>query len=36
MAKHRIYAMSFASPYPYYMAKAEKWRTKAELDEIVD
>lgn len=24
MAKHRIYTMSFASVYPFYVAKAEK------------
>ena len=36
MAKHRIYAMSFASVYPHYVAKAEKKaRTKAEVDEII-
>jgi hypothetical protein len=34
--KHRIYAMSFSSVYPLYIAKAEKkGRTKAEVDEIV-
>lgn len=34
--KHRIYAMSFASVYPHYIAKAEKkGRSKAEVDEIV-
>ncbi len=34
--KHRIYAISFASVYPHYIAKAEKkGRTKAEVDEIV-
>jgi hypothetical protein len=34
--KHRIFTMSFASVYPYYVAKAEKkGRTKAEVDEIV-
>ena len=34
--KHRIYAMSFASVYPHYVAKAErKGRTKAEVDEII-
>ena len=34
--KHRIYAMSFASVYPLYLAKAErKGRTKAEVDEII-
>ena len=33
---HRIYAMSFASVYVHYVAKAEKkGRTKAEVDEIV-
>jgi hypothetical protein len=36
MTKHRIYAMSFASVYPHYIAKAEKKdRTKAEVDEII-
>ena len=36
MAKHRIYAMSFARVYPEYIAKAErKGRTKAEVDEII-
>ena len=36
MAKHRIYAMSFARVYPQYVAKAErKGRTKAEVDEII-
>jgi hypothetical protein len=36
MAKHRIYAMSFASVYPLYVAKAEKkGRTKTEVDEII-
>ena len=36
MAKHRIYTTSFASVYPYYVAKAEKkGRTKAEVDEII-
>jgi hypothetical protein len=36
MTKHRIYATSFASVYPLYIAKAEKkGRTKAEVDEIV-
>jgi len=34
--KPRIYATSFASVYPLYIAKAErKGRTKAEVDEIV-
>src|SRR5213596_466504 len=33
---HRIYKMSFASIYPHYLAKAErKWRTKAQVDEII-
>lgn len=36
MTALRIYAMSFASVYPHYVAKAEKkGRTKAEVDEIV-
>ncbi|HAG27452.1 TPA: DUF2200 domain-containing protein [Patescibacteria group bacterium] len=36
MDKHRIYKVSFASVYPYYIAKAEKkGRTKAEVDEII-
>ncbi len=36
MTKHRIYAMSFASVYPLYIAKAEKkGRTKAEVDEVL-
>lgn len=35
-AKHRVYTMSFASVYPYLVAKAEKkGRTKAEVDEII-
>jgi hypothetical protein len=34
--KHRIYTTSFASVYPYYLAKAEKkGRTRAEVDEII-
>ncbi|MEN9557808.1 MAG: hypothetical protein RL141_177 [Candidatus Parcubacteria bacterium] len=34
--KHRIYTMSFASVYPFYVAKAEKkGRTKADVDEII-
>jgi hypothetical protein len=34
--KHRIYSTSFASVYPYYVAKAEKkGRTKAEVDAII-
>ncbi|WP_431014901.1 DUF2200 domain-containing protein [Bradyrhizobium pachyrhizi] len=36
MAKHRIYATSFASVYPLYVAKAEKkGRTKAEVDQVI-
>ncbi len=36
MAGHRIYTTSFASVYPYYLAKAEKkGRSKAEVDEII-
>lgn len=36
MTQHRIYAMSFASVYVHYVAKAErKGRTKAEVDEII-
>jgi hypothetical protein len=36
MTQHRIYATSFASVYPLYVAKAEKkGRTKAEVDKIV-
>jgi hypothetical protein len=36
MEKHRLYSTSFASVYPYYVAKAEKkGRTKAEVDEII-
>lgn len=35
-SKHRIYTVSFASVYPYYVAKAEKkGRTKVEVDEII-
>lgn len=35
-AKHRIYTTSFASVYPYYVAKAErKGRTKQEVDVII-
>lgn len=34
--KPRIYTMSFAHVYPFYVAKAEKkGRTKAEVDEII-
>lgn len=36
MTRHRIYAISFASVYPHYVAKAErKGRTRAEVDEII-
>lgn len=36
MAKHKIYAMSFAKIYPLYIQKAEKkGRSKAEVDEII-
>ena len=36
MTKHRIYAVSVASVYPLYVAKAQKkGRAKAEVDEIV-
>jgi hypothetical protein len=36
MTRNRVYAMSFASVYPHYVAKAEKkGRTKAELDEVI-
>ena len=36
MTKHRICSASFASVYPFYVAKAErKGRTKAEVDEII-
>jgi hypothetical protein len=36
MAGHRIYATSFASVYPLYVAKAErKGRTQAEVDQII-
>src|SRR5262245_23118918 len=35
MTKHRIYSMSVASVYPFYIQKAEKkGRTKKEVDEI--
>lgn len=35
-ANHRVYAISFASVYPLYIAKAEKkGRTKSEVDEII-
>lgn len=36
MSSHRIYTTSFASVYPYYVAKAErKGRTKQEVDQII-
>jgi hypothetical protein len=36
MDKHRIYALSVASVYPLYVAKAEKkGRTKAEVDQVI-
>jgi hypothetical protein len=36
MPDHRIYAVSIASVYPLYIAKAErKGRTQAEVDEII-
>ena len=36
MPKHRIYTMTFAKVYPFYVAKAEKkGRTKKEVDEII-
>jgi hypothetical protein len=36
MTKPRIYATSFASVYPLYVAKAErKGRTQAEVDQII-
>lgn len=36
MTTHRIYTVSVAHVYPYYVAKAEKkGRTKAEVDEII-
>ncbi len=34
--EHRIYRMSVASVYPFYVAKVEKkGRTKKELDEVI-
>ena len=34
--KHRIFTTSFASVYPYYVAKAEKkGRTQAEVDAVI-
>lgn len=36
MTSHRIYTTSFASVYPFYIAKAEKkGRTKEEVDKII-
>lgn len=36
MTQHRLYATSFASVYPMYVAKAErKGRTKEEVDTII-
>ncbi len=36
MTPHRIYAMTVASVYPLYVAKAEKKaRTQAEVDDII-
>ena len=36
MTGHRIYAISVASVYPHYVAKAaKKGRTKGEIDEII-
>jgi hypothetical protein len=36
MKKHRIFTTSFASVYPFYIAKVEKkGRTKAEVDQII-
>lgn len=36
MDNHRIYAMSFASVYPLYIAKAEKkGRSKDEVDKVI-
>jgi hypothetical protein len=36
MKKHRIYTVSFASVYPWYVKKVlAKGRTKKELDEII-
>ena len=34
--KHRIYSMTFASVYPFYVQKVErKGRTQQELDEVI-
>jgi hypothetical protein len=36
MARHRLFAMSVASVYVHYIAKAErKGRSKAEVDEVI-
>ena len=36
MPGHRVYAISFASVYPHYIAKAEKkGRTRQEVDEVI-
>ena len=36
MNNERVFAMSFASVYPHYVAKAEKkGRTKEEVDEVI-
>jgi len=36
MTKHRIFTMTFASVYPFYVQKAErKNRTKEEVDQII-
>ena len=36
MPKHRVFAMTFASVYPMYVAKAErKNRTREEVDQII-
>jgi hypothetical protein len=36
MKLEKVYAVSFASVYPYYIAKAQKkGRTKEEVDEII-
>lgn len=36
MSKHKIYAMSVAKVYPFYVQKAErKGRTQAEVDTII-
>jgi hypothetical protein len=37
MKKPRIFTISFASVYPFYVQKAEKkGRTKAEVDDMVN